>query len=49
MANLFGIDKRRYSSYEYGIAEPSLKVAKEMSKKMGVDFNELVDGEMCCV
>jgi transcriptional regulator with XRE-family HTH domain len=45
MANLLGIEKRRYSSYEYGIAEPSLKVAKEISEKIGVNLNELITGE----
>ena len=42
MANFLGIPKQRYSSYEYGIAEPSLKVAKEISEKMGIDLNDLI-------
>ncbi len=54
MANLLGIPKKRYSSYEYGIAEPSLKVAMGFAKKLGVDLDELVGSELkknvneCC-
>ena len=42
MANLLGLPKRRYSSYEYGIAEPSLKVAKCISDRLGIDLVDLI-------
>jgi transcriptional regulator with XRE-family HTH domain len=42
MAAILELPKGKYRSYEYGIAEPSLKKTYEISTKLGLDFKDLI-------
>lgn len=42
MAVLLDLSKGKYRSYEYGLAEPSLKKSLEISQTLGINLTELL-------
>lgn len=46
LANLLGIQQKRYSTYETGTAEPSIEMLKQLSAIFNVSIDYLVENDI---